>query len=62
MSSVINNHDGRELITELDSDENMVAVEKNAAIWYDTENKVDASPFTPDYQAMEKVSIVDASV
>ena len=40
----------------------MVVVVKHATIFTDAGNKVDVSPFTPDYQALENVSIADAAV
>ena len=40
----------------------MVVVGKHATILAGTGNKFDVSPFKPDYQTMEKVSIVDAEV
>ena len=36
----------------------MVVIVKHNNIWYDYGNKVDVSPFTPDYQALEKLFIV----
>ena len=52
MSSVMDEHDGGESRTELDSDENMVVVCKHAMILDDTGNNVDVIPFTSDYQDM----------
>ena len=40
----------------------MVVVVKHATIFTDAGNKVDVSPFTPDYQALENVSISYAAV
>ena len=40
----------------------MVVVGKHAVILDDTSNKVYVNPFTPYYQALDKVSIVDAAV
>ena len=40
----------------------MVAVDKHETILDDTGNKVDVSQFPPDYQALEKVTIVDTVV
>ena len=62
MPSMMDEHDGEESRTELDSHENMVVVGNHATIYYNTGNKVGVSSFTPDYQALEKVSIVDAAV
>ena len=36
--------------------------DKHATILVYTGNKVDVSPFTPKYRAIEKVSILDAGV
>ena len=36
----------------------MVVIVKHINIWDDYENKVGVSPFTPDYQALEKLFIV----
>ena len=46
--------------TDLDYHANMVVVGKHAAIINDTGRKV--SPFTPDYESLSKVLIVDAAV
>ena len=43
------NEDEEELITDIDSDANMLVVGKHATILSCTVNKVDVSPFTPDY-------------
>ena len=40
----------------------MVVVGKHMTILADTGNKVDMRTFTPDYRALEKVSIVDAPI
>ena len=53
---------GWESITELDSQANMVVVGKYAIFLDDNGNKVVVSSFTPDYQVLEKVSIVDTAV
>ena len=55
MSIVIIQHDGGDSISELHSHANMVVVDKYATILSDTGNKMDVSPFTPDYHGMEKV-------
>ena len=55
MSIVIIQHDGGDSISELHSHANMVVVDKYATILADTGNKMDVSPFTPDYHGMEKV-------
>ena len=39
----------------------MVVVGKHAAILADTGNNMDVIPLTPNYQALDKVSIVDTS-
>ena len=62
MSSVMDEHDGGESRTEIDSHENMVVVGKHTPILDDTGNKVDVIPFTPEYQAMEKLLILDVAV
>ena len=46
--------------TDLDSHANIVVVGKHAAITNDNSRKV--SPFTPDYESLSKVLIVDAAV
>ena len=48
--------------TDLDSHANMCVAGKNAVILRDTGKKADVSPFTPDYDALSKVPIVDAAV
>ena len=48
-------HDGRESRTELDSYANMVVVGNHAKILADTGINVYVSPFTPDYQDLERV-------
>ena len=40
----------------------MVVVGKNAAIINDTDRRAEVSPFTPDYESLSKVPIVDAAV
>ena len=40
----------------------MVFVGKHETILADTVNNVDVRPFTPDYQAMENVSILEVTV
>ena len=62
MSSVMDEHYGGESITDIDSHVNMVVVGKHEDILADTGNKVYVIPFAPEYQAMEKVSIVYAAV
>ena len=62
VSSVMDDHDIGEQITELDPHANMLAVGKHANILADTGNKVDVIPLTQDYQALEKVSVVHAEV
>ena len=47
--------------TELDSHANMAVVGRNATILSRSGNKVDVSPFTPDYKPMV-VDVVDAAV
>ena len=46
--------------TDLDSHADMVVVGKNPAITNDAGRKV--SPFTPDYESLSKMPIVDAAV
>ena len=55
-------HGGGESRTKLYSYANMVIIGKHAAILADTGDKVDVIPFTRDYEDMERVLIVDASV
>ena len=62
MSSVADEHAGEESRTDLDSHASMVDVDKHETILDDTGNKVDVSQFPPDYQALEKVTIVDTVV
>ena len=53
---MMDEHDGEESRTELDSHENMVVVGNHATIYYNTENKVGVRSFTPDYQALEGIN------
>ena len=62
MSSVMDYHYVRDSITDLNSHANMMIVGKHAKLIADTRNKVDVIPFTPNYEALEKVLIVDAEV
>ena len=55
-------HDGGESTTEPNSHENMAVFGKHAAILDDTGNKADVILFTPEYQAMNKVSIIDTAL
>ena len=48
--------------TDLDSHANMVVVGKHVAIVNDTGRRAEVSPFTPDYEALSKVPIVDAAI
>ena len=48
--------------TDLDSHANMVVVGKHAAIINDTGRRAEVSPFTPDYESLSKVPIVDAAI
>ena len=52
---------GIESQTELDSHANMPVVGRNAYVLSDLGQKVDVSPFTPDYKSMQ-ISVVDAAV
>ena len=52
--------DEEDSINELDSHVNMVVVVKHVTIFADTGTTTDMRPFTPDYQDMAKVSILDA--
>ena len=55
--------DGDELSrTDLDSHANMVVVGKHAAIISDAGRRAEVRPFTPDYESLSKVPIVDADV
>ena len=48
--------------TELDSHANMPVVGKNAFIIHYAGRRVDVSPFTPDYDSLQDVPVVDAAV
>ena len=48
--------------TDLDSNANMVALDKNCTIIADTGKTAKVSPFAPDYESLHQVPIVDASV
>ena len=48
--------------TDLYSHANMVVVGKHAAIINDTGRRAEVSPFTPDYESLSKVPIVDAAI
>jgi hypothetical protein len=48
--------------TELDSHANMVVVGRHALIISNTGRTAEVSPFTPDYEALQKVPIVDAAI
>ena len=48
--------------TELDSHANMVVVGSNCYIIADTGRTAVVSPFTPDYDALQEVHIVDAAL
>ena len=48
--------------TDLDSHANMAVVGKNVAITNDTGRRAEVSPFTPDYESLSKVPIVDAAI
>ena len=48
--------------TELDSHANMPVVGKHCYIIQDTGRQVDVSPFSPDYDALEQVRVVDAAL
>ena len=48
--------------TELDSHANMPVVGKHCYIIRDTGRRVDVSPFSPDYDALEQVRVVDAAL
>ena len=55
--------DGDELSrTDLDYHNNVLIVGKHASIINDTSRKSEVSPFTPDYESLSKVPIVDASI
>ena len=62
MSFVMNEHDEGDSITEIDLHAYIVVVGKHVIILADTGNKVYVSPCTPDYQALEKLLIVDVAV
>ena len=48
--------------TDLDFHANMVVVGKHVAIINDTVRRAEVSPFTPDYESLSKVPIVDAAI
>jgi hypothetical protein len=48
--------------TELDSHTNMVVVGRHALVLSNTGRTAEVSPFTPDYDALQKVPIVDAAI
>ena len=48
--------------TELDSHANMVCLGRHAIIIEDTEKTVDIKPFTPDYNALQKVTVVTGAI
>ena len=48
--------------TELDSHANMTVLGKFATIINDTRKNVDVNTFTPDYEALSKMPVVDACV
>ena len=54
--------DGDESRTELDSHANMVVLGKHSFIIQWTGKHANVSPFTPDYEALRKVPIVDAAL
>ena len=62
MSSVSDDHDGGESITDIRSHANIVVVGKHTTILADTGNIMYVCLLTPEYQDLEKVSLVDASV
>ena len=57
---MVDENSGGELITDINSHTNIVVFGKHTTIFSDTGIKVDT--FIPDYQALEKVSILDAEV
>ena len=48
--------------TDLDSHANMVVVGKYAEIINDAGRRAEDIPFTPDYESLSKVPIVDAAI
>ena len=48
--------------TDLDSHANMVVVGRNALIISNTGRTTEVSHFTPDYEALQRVPIVDAAL
>ena len=48
--------------TELDSHANMVVVGRHALVVSDTGRTAEVNPFTPDYEALQQVPIVDAAI
>ena len=57
-----NEHDASNARTELDSHANMVVVGHHAYILNTSGWTVQVSPFTPEYEALKEVPIVDAAV
>lgn len=55
-------NDGHVTRTDLDSHANMVVVGRHCAIIEHTGKFASVSPFTPDYEALSKVPIVDAAL
>ena len=48
--------------TELDSHANMVVIGKHAYIIATSDKTVEVNPFTPDYESLKNVPIVDAAI
>ena len=48
--------------TELDSHANMAVVGRNSFVIEDTGRTADVNPFTPDYNALENIPIVNAAL
>ena len=57
-----NEHDASDARTELDSSANMVVVGHHAYILNTSGRTAQVSPFTPEYEALKEVPIVDAVV
>ena len=62
MSIIMDEYDGGDSRTEINSHANIVIFGKHATILAVTGNNVGVIPFIPDYQTLDKVSIVDVVV
>eukprot|EP00957_Ditylum_brightwellii_P201367 15325315-Ditylum_brightwellii.AAC.1 len=58
----IENVSARESCTDLDSHANMVVLGRNSKTLSDTGRTADVHPFSPEYNALEGIKIVDGAV